>query len=198
MLPRGSQKNSGPRNRVRVRHSLSSDTPGCRRGVSIRWFPTPLRGFSSKGFGPRVPLRSTHGLRSYAATRLRGAVSSIGAMAGRSLYARCSRWQDEAVKQPVRAGYGFSRGLHDVSPEADAWQARCLPDIGRTECQVGQASLPGISWGLQPSTPSPTSRFGRTGDVRRKKSYTPLFQTLTSIYPCQAARKIRPLLLQCE
>ena len=61
-----------------------------------------------------------------------------------------------------------------------------------------RASLPVISWGPPGHTPCPTTRFRRTGDVERKKSYTPSFQTLTSIYPCQAARKIRPLLLQCK
>ena len=50
----------------------------------------------------------------------------------------------------------------------------------------------------QASTPCSTTKFGRTGNVQRKKSYAPLFQTLTSVYSCQAARKTRPLLLQCK
>ena len=73
---------------------------------------------------------------------------------------------------------------------------------------VGQASLPTGPlrhryWRChilcpQASTPCPTTKFGRTGNVQRKKSYAPLFQTLTSVYSCQAARKTRPLLLQCK
>ena len=83
----------------------------------------------------------------------------------------------------------------------------CAPDVGQSILPTTRVStfLPGgasISAfrvaGLQAGPPCPTSRFGRTGDVKIKKSYAPLFQTLTPIYPCQAARKIRPLLLQCK
>ena len=42
-------------------------------GLFFRFFLRPFRGFSSWGLPPRVPLRSTHGLRSYAASRLKGA-----------------------------------------------------------------------------------------------------------------------------
>ena len=37
-------------------------------------FLRPVPGLSSQGFGPRVPLRSTHGLRSGAASRLNGSI----------------------------------------------------------------------------------------------------------------------------
>ena len=65
-------------------------------------------------------------------------------------------------------------------------------------CKVGQGILACHILGPPGHTPCPTTRFRRTGDVERKKSYAPSFQTLTSIYPCQADRKIRPLLLQCK
>ena len=86
-------------------------------------------------------------------------------------------------------GFGKRHGI-DIS---DATSARRPTPGVSTFCQVGQASLPVISWGLQASAPCPTTRFGE-----RKKSYTPLFQTLTPIRPCQATQKIRPLLLQCK
>ena len=75
-------------------------------------------------------------------------------------------------------------------------------------CRLGQASLPTGPLRHryrrchilcpQAGTPCPTAKFGRTGNVQRKKSYAPLFETLTSVYSCQAARKTRPLLVQCK
>ena len=43
-------------------------------------FLRPVRGFPSQGFGPRVPLRSTHGLRSSAASRLKSSIRGSKAL----------------------------------------------------------------------------------------------------------------------
>ena len=79
-----------------------------------------------------------------------------------------------------------------------SWPATCRHECRHLEFLHSASGAGILACQVSGIQAAQSSKSVRPVTLDQKIYYPPLYQTLTAIHPCQANRKIRPRLLQCE